>query len=364
MRVLMTADAVGGVWTYALELSQALSMRGISVVLATMGPRPSDEQRARAEQIADLALRMSDFRLEWMDDPWMDVERAGQWLLALARDERVDIVHLNGYAHAALDWRKPVLVVAHSCVCSWWEAVHREMPPSPWTRYKVSVHRGLSSADLVIAPTNAHLEQLRALYRFAAPTRVISNARTCSSRRQDSRKEAFILASGRLWDEAKNIRVLDTLARNLSWPIYVAGDSRSPDGKEFVSENLHCLGRLHEDEVCDWLARASIFVHPARYEPFGLSVLEAAHAGCALVLSNLATLREIWTGAAMFVDSENPFHVRSVLEDLMRSDDVVGRLGTLARERAAMLTPARMAQCYEAAYRDLLSRPVKERSVA
>ena len=44
-----------------------------------------------------------------------------------------------------------------------------------------------------------------------------------------------------------------------------------------------------------------IFVSVSRYEPFGLAVLEAAHAGCALVLSDIPTFRELWQGAASFV---------------------------------------------------------------
>ena len=39
----------------------------------------------------------------------------------------------------------------------------------------------------------------------------------------------------------------------------------------------------------------------ALYEPFGLAVLEAAQAGCALVLSDIPTFRELWDGAALFV---------------------------------------------------------------
>jgi hypothetical protein len=35
-------------------------------------------------------------------------------------------------------------------------------------------------------------------------------------------------------------------------------------------------------------------------EPFGLAVLEAAQAGCPLVLSDLPGFRELWDGAALF----------------------------------------------------------------
>ena len=54
-----------------------------------------------------------------------------------------------------------------------------------------------------------------------------------------------------------------------------------------------------------WLRRATIFALPARYEPFGLSALEAGLAGCALVLGDIP-MREVWHDAAMFVPPEQP----------------------------------------------------------
>ena len=48
MKILMTADAVGGVWTYALDLAVGLAPRGVEVVLAVLGPAPSPRQRAAA----------------------------------------------------------------------------------------------------------------------------------------------------------------------------------------------------------------------------------------------------------------------------------------------------------------------------
>ena len=34
-RILMTADVVGGVWTYAIELARGLASRGIATTIAT-----------------------------------------------------------------------------------------------------------------------------------------------------------------------------------------------------------------------------------------------------------------------------------------------------------------------------------------
>ena len=47
-RILMTGDTVGGVWTYTMELAEALGAHGIHVVLAALGGAPSDAQRQEA----------------------------------------------------------------------------------------------------------------------------------------------------------------------------------------------------------------------------------------------------------------------------------------------------------------------------
>ena len=125
----MTTDAVGGVWTYALELARALEPQGAEIALASMGPRPTPAQRQEAAGRPNVTLHESDFALEWMDDPWQEVERAGDWLLDLAAAFAPEIIHLNGYVHASLPWGVPVLVAAHSCVFSWWSAVRGERRP-------------------------------------------------------------------------------------------------------------------------------------------------------------------------------------------------------------------------------------------
>src|SRR5574338_395033 len=120
--------------------------RGVRTSLAvfTSGLPPS--MRAQAWAVPGLQIFEGPFPLEWMERPWEDVRRAGQWLLSLARVLRPEVVHLNGYAHGALGWPAPVVVVAHGCVCSWWEAVHGVAAPPEWDRYRAEVRRGLQGA--------------------------------------------------------------------------------------------------------------------------------------------------------------------------------------------------------------------------
>ena len=353
MNVLMTADTVGGVWSYALELTRALAPHGIEVTLATMGRRASREQRAEAASLPNARLVDSEFKLEWMAEPWDDVARAGDWLMELAGSTGADLVHLSGYAHAVLPWDIPVLVVAHSDVLSWWEAVKREPLPSTWDRYADAVAGGLSAADLVVAPTFAMLAALERCYGALDAWRVILNGRDPAAYPPET-KEPYILATGRLWDEAKNIDALERVAPAIGWQVRVAGETRSPSGEALRTRTLHCLGRLSGRGLAAQLAHASIFCHPARYEPFGLSVLEAAHACCALVLGDIPNLRELWDGVAEFVHPDDDEGLIETIESL-RADPVRRiRIGRCARARARHLTPQRQAAEYREVYATLL----------
>src|SRR5438067_11809290 len=114
----------------------ALTPYDINVYLATMGRPLTAEQRKEAAAVANVDICESSYKLEWMSEPWGDVAASGQWLLELERRLHPDIIQLNGYAHGVLPWRVPSLIVGHSCVLSWWRAVHGCDAPQQWNRYK------------------------------------------------------------------------------------------------------------------------------------------------------------------------------------------------------------------------------------
>lgn len=355
MKVLMTADTIGGVWTYAIELARALAPRGAEVVLATMGAPLSASQWRDAQAVPRLTVEESEFRLEWMQDPWSDVDRAGEWLLALERRYRPDIVHLNGYVHASLEWEAATIVVGHSCVCSWHEAVRGRAAGAEWAEYTRRVTDGLHAASAVVAPSRYMRDALARHYGAPRHAHVIYNARRLDDF-VPGIKEQFVFAAGRVWDEAKNLQALDAAAGRVSWPIHVAGSLTSPDGETYVASSMRTLGVLAPRALASWLARAFIFAHPARYEPFGLSALEAALSGCALVLGDIPSLRELWEGAAVFVDPADAAGIANAIEDLCRAPARRLSLGARARARARRFTPDRMADAYLRLYGDVLAR--------
>jgi glycosyltransferase involved in cell wall biosynthesis len=345
----MTADSVGGVWTYTLELTRALLPYGVEVLLATMGPPLSSAQREAAHKISNLNLFKSNYKLEWMPDCWSDVKRAGDWLLHLENRLAPDVVHLNGYAHANLPWNSPTLVVGHSCVFSWWQSVRGEEPPAEWQHYKDAVKNGLRSADLVVTPSAAMMRALTTHYGSISNSRVIHNGRNPQYFKSDS-KRPIVLSAGRLWDEAKNIDCVAEVASELPWPVYVAGDLQERP----MAKQCHWLGSLSEPELKRWYAVASVYALPAYYEPFGYTPLEAALSGCALVLGDIDSLREVWRDAAVFVDPNDSRALKTELLNLINDDELRREMAQRARNRALEFTSERMAQNYFAAYSELL----------
>jgi glycosyltransferase involved in cell wall biosynthesis len=353
LHVLVTADAVGGVWTYVQTLADALAPRGVRFTVAVTGPEPTVAQRRRLLAHPYLGLAHRPFRLEWMPDAAGDVARAGDWLLGLAARVRPDVVHVNGYAHAALPFEVPVIVVAHSCVCSWWRAVHGGEAPDAWRAYRVHVAAGLRAAAALVAPTRALADMLACEHGgHAARTVIIPNG-IAPRRRPLAVKAPIVLAAGRLWDEAKGLAVLDRAAADLAWPVHAAGALRRPDGVVEAPCAMRPLGPLDPDALAAWMDRAAIFAHPARYEPFGLAPLEAARAGCALVLGDLPSLREVWGDAAVYVDPASATAVRDGIASLIDDPDRRRRLARAAAARAASYTAERMGRAYEALYRRL-----------
>lgn len=351
-RILMSADTVGGVWNYSLTLGGELRRHGVELALATMGEVPTAAQRAEAER-AGIGLFISNYKLEWMDDAWRDVERAGDWLLRIADDYRPELVHLNGYAHGALPWPAPQLVVGHSCVCSWWEAVHGAPPPARLARYRDAVRDGLRAAHCVVAPSRTMLAALVRHYGPLPAGRVIYNACRPAPDRPPI-KQPFVLAVGRAWDAGKNLDAVAAAAADIAWPIYVAGPVRHPEGGERVMKQVCALGPLGADELARWYASAAVFVAPARYEPFGLAVLEAALSGCALVLGDIPSQRELWDGAAVFVDPHDPAALAAAVNGLIADTPRRLRLMAAARRRGERYGVRGMTQAYLGVYRAML----------
>ncbi|WP_294191166.1 glycosyltransferase family 4 protein [uncultured Sphingomonas sp.] len=346
-RLLMTADAVGGVWQYALELAAALRPLGVEAHLAVLGPTLSTAQRDRAEGLG-IGVTETGLPLDWLARDATEVRRTGDALARTAALHGADVVQVNQPAFALADYAMPVVAVAHSCVASWWDAVEHGPLPADLAWQAALTGDGLARADVSVCPSAALADTLARLYALPRRPRVVHNGRTAVASAGALADTVF--TAGRLWDRGKDVATLDRAAAQVALPFEAAGPLVGPNGEQVAFAHLHTLGMLSDGDVAARLATRPIFASAARYEPFGLAVLEAASAGCALVLSDIPTFRELWDGAARFVGVGDDAGFALAIEAL--AADPVGRheAGERARVRAARYTPAANARGMAAIY--------------
>jgi glycogen(starch) synthase len=333
MRILLTTDIVGGVWDHTVSLARALHRAGHQLLVAAIG-EPRDDRLARLPAGIEYAGRR--YRLEWMADAGEDVPAAAAWLRSLAEAWAADVVHLNQMAYSACGMPAPTVVAVHSDVLSWFSEVRGEPAPPEWKRYAEWVRNGLRAADEVVAPTEYRAALVRRHYG-AEGVAVVPNGVDSPGPVPEGGRDLFAITVGRLWDAGKGADVLDEAARRLAGAvpsIHALGETVSPEGGGPSLRGLRCWGRVPRAEVDAALRRSRVYVAPSRYEPFGLAPLEAALHGCALVLSDIGSFRELWDGCAEFVPAEDSAALAAALRGLHEDPARVERLAAAARRRA------------------------------
>jgi glycosyltransferase involved in cell wall biosynthesis len=363
LRVLLTTDAVGGVWSYSLDLARGLARLDIETVLAVMGPAASPAQKKAARAVPGLRLVDTGLPLDWLAPDAASLARSATALARLAAKEQVDLVQLHAPALAADTlYPVPVVAVVHSCVATWWDQVVGPDAPLPegFVWRTDAARAGLAAADLVVTPTAAFGALVQRCYGLAEAPRTVHNGRTPLTGGHHAPHD-FIFTAGRLWDKGKNLATLDAAAAGIGVPVHAAGPLQGPHGETVAFENLNCLGSLGETELARHLAARPVFASVAVYEPFGLAVLEAAAAGCALILADTPTFRELWDEIALFIDPYDTAALARACNELVADDFERAVMGRAAKERAAYLTPDAMAAQMANLYRGLLPalpRPV------
>jgi glycosyltransferase involved in cell wall biosynthesis len=356
-RVMMTTDTVGGVWVFSTTLARALGAAGFEVCLVTLGPRATDQQRRMLPAAAGISLVETDAMLEWQDPAGHDFDHARVVLGDIADEFAPDLVHLNSFREATFEWKVPSVVVAHSCVNSWASACGETQAfiGKEWRTYTSNVRNGLRSADAWVAPTDTFREFLSRHYEIAQPGITIWNGADAEEHLFSATKSSVVFGAGRVWDKAKNLSALSSLAPDIDWPIRIAGPSTLDHGDiRLPAEACEFLGEIAHDELLRQMQAAAIFASPALYEPFGLSVLEAASSGCALLLSDIPTFRELWNGAALFFDPKDRDALRQCLQSLCGDAGQRMALQRAAADRAGRYSLESTVRRYRSVYASLL----------
>jgi len=364
VHVLVTTDTLSGVWTYTRELVTGLVNRGVRVTLVSMGEIPLPQQTAWMESLRGLEYHPTAFRLDWMQEGEQDLADSSGYLTSLVRDFRPDLLHLNQLCYGSLPVAVPRVVVAHGDLISWWKAVHgREPDDSRWLRwYREVVTQGLLQADVVVSPTAWMLEALASCYLRPGRSAVIYNGRNPLFFNPYLGKEDSVLAVGRLWDAGKQVSLLTQHTHPI--PVCIVGSEVPAHAKipiradvKLAVDNI-CIalrGPQSESQLRSLYSRASIYVATSRYEPLGITALEAAFSRCAIVANDIPSFREVWGDDAFYFRANDSASLAEAIQCLSEDRELCRAYGNRAYHRAReRFTAKRMIDEYLRLYQSLL----------
>jgi glycosyltransferase involved in cell wall biosynthesis len=114
-----------------------------------------------------------------------------------------------------------------------------------------------------------------------------------------------------------------------------------PERQRLAGDGVHLLGRV--PDVAAWLRRANVLVHPARWEGFGLALLEAMLASLPVVATRVSSIPEIVVDGetGLLVPADDADALATALLRVLDDPAGFGAAG-LARARAEF-SVARMA---------------------
>jgi glycosyltransferase involved in cell wall biosynthesis len=126
----------------------------------------------------------------------------------------------------------------------------------------------------------------------------------------------FVLGS---LSKRKNIKwIIEYALKNPASLFALSGKSldtvKVDELSESIPANIILLGRLSDGKVKALFTRCKAFIHPAYYEGFGLPPLEALSCGAKVIVSNAASLPEIYGNSGHYID---PFNTDIDLDQLL-----------------------------------------------
>jgi glycosyltransferase involved in cell wall biosynthesis len=299
-----------------------------------------------------------------MQEGEQDFHAAQDYLCAIIRDTRPDFLHLNQLSLGALPVATPRIVVAHGDVITWWLSIHGHEPKaSAWLEwYRETVAAGLRRAEAVVTTSHWMEELLRVAYGDDFYGQVIPPGRNPIYFNPFVTKEESVLAIGRLWDTGKQVALLTQHSHGLpvcivgadtpipAPPIPIRADVRVSTGEHEISVK----GAQTESQLRTLYSKSTIFAATSRYEPTGMSSIEAAFSRCALVANDTEVYRELWGDAALYFERDNAESLSTVLSQLDADRELARLYGTRAYNRAReRFTARRMVDDYMRLYRRL-----------
>lgn len=123
-----------------------------------------------------------------------------------------------------------------------------------------------------------------------------------------------------------------------------------------IENHIDFVGLVSNAELAFLMQHALLLSFPSLWEGFGLPVIEAFTFGCPVIASNVASLKEIATGAAWMInDPGSVTEIAAAMRTIINNISVRERLRQHGLKRAKQFTWDRAAQAYVEIYKQLMN---------
>lgn len=271
-----------------------------------------------------------------------------------------DLVHVASLPYAAFVGFHPLVVTTHSPVME--EGKYYPFSnrlKRPWASFLE--RRSARKADAIVAVSKATAAGLASRHGVGEKVEVIPNGVDASLFSPERKSSNKILICSRL-DPRKNIgEALEALGGvGTPFELEVVGDG--PEKRRLAAlasrygHPTHFTGALPDEELKNAFATARVFVSSSFSEGFGISVLQAMAAGCAVVVSDIPAHRELVDHMVDGMVYSREMELAEYVDLLLKDDDLTERLGARAREKAKQYSWESVATKTKALYHRLLAR--------
>lgn len=105
----------------------------------------------------------------------------------------------------------------------------------------------------------------------------------------------------------KNFKWVEEVAKRNPDSIFLIGGKKWTESgiNEMVPPNLIYLGYVTDEENVELMRNCKAFIHPSKYEGFGITPLEALGAGAKVCVANASSMPEILGDAVHYFDPDN-----------------------------------------------------------
>ena len=168
------------------------------------------------------------------------------------------------------------------------------------------ITNSLNARDELLANVGVSPERIRVIYHGLDPAPISTNRV----------KENLVVTVGsvnRSNLHRKGLEPFVRAARLVSDASFVVVGRYCDDAltylRSFAPPNVRFTGWVSDEELCDYLARARVYVQASRHEAFGLAVAEAMLYECVPVVTRAGSLPEVVGEAGVVIESPDPASV-------------------------------------------------------